>query len=429
MRVAVLGAAGDTGNLGVTALLYSVLAHLFERGDTVVAADHGRGVRQATDEFGGSRRQWAKVGLVHTRRWYRPESLMMLRGVAPLAPGLLATSRALRDADLVLDVSGGDSFTDIYGPKRFAAVLQHKQLVLRLGTPLALLPQTYGPFTNATSRAAAAQVVRAAQVCASRDAVSHAALLELLGPHHDPDRHLEGVDVAFALPVKEPDEDQDPAARTWLEERDRGRPLAGINVSGLIAHDAARFDIRLDYVAAVRAAVRALVDDGADVLLIPHMAGTSSDGSPNREIQAARRVHEGLGDLGDHVHVLRQDSEDPRQAKWWMGHCSWFTGPRMHATIGALTQEVPTLATAYSVKVAGVFATAGQADAVVDLAALDRAGFVDALLASFRQREQRRASLARTIPDLRRGASAQLDELLSAATASSRGDARDPDRR
>ena len=61
--------------------------------------------------------------------------------------------RTVADSDLVLDVSGGDSFTDLYGAARFRQIIAPKQIALATGRPLVLLPQTYGPFSRATSRA------------------------------------------------------------------------------------------------------------------------------------------------------------------------------------------------------------------------------------------------------------------------------------
>lgn len=414
MKVVVLGAPADTGNLGVNALLYSVLAVLFERGARVVVADHGRGVRRRSARFAGSTESWACLGMVNTRRLYRSEALRTQRLAARVSPGLLAATRAVRDADVVLDISGGDSFTDIYGPDRFDTVVQQKRLVLDLGTPLVLLPQTYGPFRSPRARQAAASVVRAATVCASRDAASHRVLEDLLGGAADAARHLRGVDVAFALPVLDPGPREDPDTRAWLAGRDPDRPLAGVNVSGLITAHPERFDIAMDYPGAVEAGVRALVGRGADVLLVPHMAG-ARQGRENYEVRAARAVAERLRDLGTRVQLLTPMSDDPRHVKWWIGRCDWFTGPRMHATIAAVSQQVPTLATAYSMKVRGVFATAGQEHNVVDLATLDADGLVAAFVRSFSTREASRAELAAQVPALAERAHRQFDDMLAAA--------------
>lgn len=417
MKVVIIGAPGGTTNLGVDALRYSLLAAVWDHDPSaqVVVADYGRGVRRSGDAFGGEQRHWAEVGMVSTRRWYRSESLVQQRVMAAAAPRLLPATRALADADVVLDVSGGDSFTDLYGENRFETVAAQKEIALEVDAPLALPPQTFGPFAHEESRRRAAEIVARVRTAWSRDAASHAVLLDLLGDRADERRHRRGVDVAFALGVVEPHADDDPGTRTWLAERDDGRPLAGINVSGLVRRDPGRFGIEIDYVEALARAVRALVERDADVLLVPHQTHRAGIDGPG-DHSAATALHMRLGDLGDRVRLADYGSGDPRQAKWWISQCSWFTGPRMHATIAAISTGVPTLATAYSMKVAGVFDTAGIGDSVVDLRTMTNEDeLVRAMVSSFEERDDVAASLARSMPDLRRRARDQMDEVIRLA--------------
>jgi hypothetical protein len=53
----------------------------------------------------------------------------------------------------VLDIGAGDSFTDIYGPKRFAYLWLTKAMAIARRRPLVLSPQTIGPFSKAPRRA------------------------------------------------------------------------------------------------------------------------------------------------------------------------------------------------------------------------------------------------------------------------------------
>lgn len=423
MRVVILGAAGDTANLGVNALMLSVLAGIWEHHPSaqVTVADHGRGVRRHDTKLGDVDRAWTSVGVINTRRWYRPESLRLQSVIAPIAPQLVPATRAIDEADAVLDISGGDSFTDLYGQKRLTTMLEQKRLVLSVGTPLGLLPQTYGPFEDAGARAAAADIVRRSATCWARDERSYEVLLSLLGDDADEHRHRLGVDVAFSLPPQEPPAEESPATREWLAARDPGRPLAGINVSGLVRWVPDRFGVTFDYVHAVVRAVRALVDEGADVLLVPHQINRTVDHDGPSDNDGVDEVAAAVADLGDHVATVEMHSVDPRHAKWWIKQCDWFTGPRMHATIAALSSGVPTLSTAYSMKAAGVFATAGVGDAVVDLDSLDADSFVKVLVESFREREATADRLRTVIEDLRRRSSAQIADVLRVATASADG--------
>ncbi|MDI6619033.1 MAG: polysaccharide pyruvyl transferase family protein [Clostridiales bacterium] len=56
--------------------------------------------------------------------------------------------KLLENADIVLDISEGDSFSDIYGYKRFFLHSFLKLGTIKLGKKLILLPQTMGPYNN-----------------------------------------------------------------------------------------------------------------------------------------------------------------------------------------------------------------------------------------------------------------------------------------
>ena len=52
----------------------------------------------------------------------------------------------ITECDIVIDLTQGDSFTDIYGLNRFISYTLDKYNVEKLGVPLILGPQTYGPY-------------------------------------------------------------------------------------------------------------------------------------------------------------------------------------------------------------------------------------------------------------------------------------------
>jgi colanic acid/amylovoran biosynthesis protein len=80
-------------------------------------------------------------------------------------------------------------------------------------------------------------ILRRAAAVWVRDADSFAFLQQALGRDFDPARHRLGVDVAVALPPGMPGVlDRD--LMGWLAP-ERGFPLAGLNVSGLLCNDAA----------------------------------------------------------------------------------------------------------------------------------------------------------------------------------------------
>jgi hypothetical protein len=154
----VYGGPLDTGNLGVSALGISIIRGLEGAlpGAEITLFDHGRGRRSQplrAAEWNGAA---FLEGCAYSKRVYRPSNQRQLLAAARL--GLVSVHpflRRLARLNAILDISGGDSFADIYGPWRFRAVTTPKRLALALGVPLILLPQTYGPFHSESSRSEA----------------------------------------------------------------------------------------------------------------------------------------------------------------------------------------------------------------------------------------------------------------------------------
>jgi len=232
----ILGAAPNTGNQGVSALCFSAVDGLAARGiGPIAVADHGRGARPETWVFDGEKRDVTLFGLSHTRRYWRGDCLTTMKALVPLGGLGSQSARIIAGADVVMDVSGGDSFTDLYGPKRFGAMTLQKLMALDNGKPLILLPQTLGPFREEANRALAADILRRSAAVFVRDAVAFGVLKDMLGDGFDPARHRKGPDMAVLLPQSEPAELPEIVTR-WLSERD-DHPVAGLNVSGLLCQD------------------------------------------------------------------------------------------------------------------------------------------------------------------------------------------------
>jgi polysaccharide pyruvyl transferase WcaK-like protein len=414
-RLCLFGAAGDTGNLGVSALMHSVIAAVDRQGGpmSLCVMDHGRGLRTRDPSAGGGSITFA--GLARTRRLHRAEAQHRVEFAVRMGGLRNPTAREIVTADALLDASGGDSFSDLYGADRFATVVMPKLLAAKIGTPLHLLPQTYGPFADAGHRRTAEGIVRRSATAWARDADSFAALRELAGPAFDPHRHRQGVDMAFGMDPVEPD--LPPDLRAFL---DRPGPVAGFNLSGLLLNDpdaAGRYGLVYEYERVMRSAIDGVLDDGGRVLLVPHVIGAS--GQIDADPAATVRLAESLGRSPDEVRVA-PSYDDPRNVKGLIARLDWFCGTRMHATIAALSSGVPTAAVAYSIKTRGVFESCGQGHRVVttDTPTTDA---IDLLLAAWADRDRTAAELATgQRPETVRAARAQLDELLDEIVAADR---------
>lgn len=425
-QLVLAGAPLDTGNRGVEALGRSTLDAIDASSASahdpwrVMVLDNGWGVRpqppmpwpdtQVT--FAGARR---------TRRAHRPESWTQIMATLRWGRRLNAVARTIAGADALLDLSGGDSFTDLYGPTRLATVSAPKIAALRARTPLVLLPQTYGPFTTPAGRDVATRLIQGSHLAYSRDALSHERLLDLAGPGADRSRLRPGVDVAFALQARQPG--LIPPALARHSSRDQ-TPLVGINISGLLQtpEAAERFALAGDYLETMHALVRALLDRGADVVFIPHVHVANSGGES--DLMAIERVRSRLSAPERARAIALPPALDAAELKWCLARMDWVVGSRMHATIGSLSSQVPTLGYAYSDKARGVFETCGAADAVLDARRVSGPDAVAAMIASYEDRERQRDILSRTVPPVVDRARDQLLDLLT--TVESWSDGIDP---
>jgi polysaccharide pyruvyl transferase WcaK-like protein len=418
LRIGIFGGALDTGNLGVSALGAATAFGLARAGGSpeLTLFDHGGGARFAELRDASTSVRVRLLGCAHSRRLWRPGNLAAMH--AALRLGLRRLQPMLRELsrlDAICDISGGDSFAELYGEWRFRAVTLPKRIALDLGRPLVLLPQTYGPFRAPGARALAAEILRGARQAWSREARSLEVVRELLGADFDPARHRAGVDVAFGLPATEP---ADAAARERvLAFRKRFETVAGLNVSGLLYHDPDGtrwgFGLREPYRAVIDAILeRLLALPDAGVLLVPHVVPPCS--AEESDVDACERLRRDLAGAAAERVLVAPAFGDPCQAKWVVGRTDWFCGTRMHACIAALSQGVPTLGLAYSDKALGVFETADAGDALFDARRLGAREIAERVETSLRGRAESAAALARARPRLDSALSQQFDAMLRA---------------
>lgn len=281
---------------------------------------------------------------------------------------------ALQDCDLVLDISAGDSFADIYGAQRFAYNLLSKLVVLAARRPLALAPQTIGPFDRWWTRALAVFVMHGARRVVTRDALS-SAYLKTMGLA---DKLLEATDVAFRLPYDRPTKPRN------------GVTKVGLNISGLLYNGGYSRNnahgLALDYPALVdRLCAYFVGRTDCELHLVGHV--NSETNSVEDDYRVARRLterHPGT--------VLAPMFADPSQAKSYIAGLDFFAGSRMHACIAAFSSGVPVMPMAYSRKFSGLFGSLGY-DHVADCRELDTDGACQMVIDAFSRRGQLRVDL------------------------------------
>jgi polysaccharide pyruvyl transferase WcaK-like protein len=419
LRLCIFGAPPGTGNLGVTALNHALLQGIARRVEqpSITVFDDRRGVRDATVSVSDRQLPFRLCGAIPTRRIHLRDSLWRIRLSGRLGGLGNPAVRALRAADAVFDVTGGDSFTDLYGPRRFRWATLDKLIALEQGPPLVLTPQTIGPFGDERTTRTAQRILRAAAMIWARDARSYALLRQLLGADFDPARHRFGVDLAFGLEARPPEQPLPLPVSAWLAP-EAERPVIGFNVSGLLCNDAPtsqrRFGLRADYREAVIGFLRRILrETDANVLLTPHVV--TRPGHHEHDPDACISIIHSLGD--DHAArlALAPLTQDPTEMKWIIARTDWFCATRMHAGIAALSSGVPTAAIAYSHKTRGVYDTCGQGRHVADPRESTTEEVIDRLWQSWTQRAAAAVELRHRLPLVLRQAGDQMDAMLACA--------------
>jgi colanic acid/amylovoran biosynthesis protein len=302
------------------------------------------------------------------------------------------------DADLITSIAGGDSFSDIYGLSRLLYVTLPQLLVLALGRPLILLPQTIGPFQTALGRTIGRFILNRAEQIYTRDAESLEEVIRLLG--RKPENAMQAYDMGFALQPLPPPTEVQAQLRSAREEG----VLVGLNVSGLLYQGGYtgrnQFGLKSDYRNLVRQLIKALIEESSlRVLLVPHVFNESKGSEGDNRV--CRELFEELASQSEGRLSTLQGRFDQHQIKWVIGQCNFFIGSRMHACIAALSQCVPAIGLAYSRKFAGVLDAIGGGARVVDLRQANIDEVLEAVGRAFGERETLRSELKARIPAIK----------------------------
>lgn len=421
-RVAIFGAAPDTMNMGVSALLAALLDGLSERVPEIefVVFDNSLGIRHGTIWVSENKKVSVTLAGVRSgKRVYRPENLSVMFLCAKLGRPFMTLHpmlRLLNSCDAFLNISGGDSFSDIYGRKRFETIVLPMRIAKALGKPLILPPQTYGPYANPDIRENAASAVKAAALCFARDARSFDILKGLLDDEFDPDRHQCGVDVAFGLSTRDASTLLPEKIQTWLSS---DQPMIGINVNGLIFKDPEKarkhYRFKADYRRSLHEFITWILENTEHkVVLIPHVM--QPVGHYESDEEACLAVADALPEMFQDRIAVTPLSLDQCQTKWVISKMDWFCGTRMHSTIAALSSGVPTASIVYSDKASGVFASCGQEAHALDPRTLSTEEIVSGLQHSFDARTAIRKDLANQFPAVETIVQKQMDAICRSIT-------------
>jgi polysaccharide pyruvyl transferase WcaK-like protein len=299
------------------------------------------------------------------------------------------------------DITGGDSFSDIYGRGRLFRGFLVKRLCQLTGKPYVLLPQTYGPFKSRTARMLARSVLARAAAVYSRDRESLQELRQLMEK-----RKMRAVpqlcpDVAFILEPRKPAFDGDLHRIKNSKLRIQNCRLIGLNISGLLYNGGYtqnnQFGLACDYKRLVKEITTYFArQQDCCVLLVPHVIPVNMP--VENDLEACKAVWQSLPkELQEKVIVI-EGQYDQNEIKYIIGQCDFFLGSRMHATIAALSQCIPAVGMAYSKKFAGVFESVGVADSVVDMRNRNESEILKRIQKLYQNRTEALNILRNTIP-------------------------------
>ena len=281
------------------------------------------------------------------------------------------TKKAYQKADFILDIGQGDSFADIYGKRRFDWIFSQYRLGMKYKKPYCILPQTIGPFKEASIRAQACKGINYAKCVLVRDKQSRDYVKELL-----PDKPVtEIIDVAFFMPFKR-------------KEFNKDFVHVGLNVSALLWHGGYtrdnQFGLKVDYPSLVRSIMDYFLEQAnVKVHLIPHVVGGE------RHIENDYAVSYDLFEEYNHPNlILSPLFLDPIVAKSYIAGMDFFMGARMHSTIAAFSSEVPVFPMAYSRKFNGLFTDTLQYPYMADMKAQSETEILAGIKQYYEQRER-----------------------------------------
>ena len=271
-----------------------------------------------------------------------------------IAKALIGENKAkkiFKNADYILDIGQGDSFTDIYGEYRFKLIDRIHVLARKYNKPYCILPQTIGPFKDKIIKEKALESIRKAQMCMTRDKQSYNYVIKNVPEQQ---KIAEYIDVAFFMPYEK-------------IEQESGYTHVGLNISSLLWHGGYtrdnQFGLKCDYKKLVKEIINYFLSlKNTKVHLIPHVVegerGIENDYEVSYEIWR---------EYNNANLVLAPFALGPIEIKSYIAGMDFFMGARMHATIGAFSSGVPVVPMAYSRKFNGLFVDTLQYDAMVDM--------------------------------------------------------------
>lgn len=253
-------------------------------------------------------------------------------------PGSLRRSDAFEGLDYLIDLCGGDGYTDNYGMIRLLAESVPVVGATQQGCKVIFSPQTIGPFNTTAGKIVAKWILGKLDTLFVRDTAS----MHCCGELGLRENVCQVIDVAFSLPYE----------RVCFQSN---KKMVGVNVSGLLYNGGYNhdnyFNLSFDYSSFIDKLIDRLVaNKNYEVVLVPHVINEEDP------IDDDWKICNAIASRYANVFCAPKFSS-PVEAKSYIAGLDFFTGARMHATIAAFSSGVPVVPVAYSRKFNGLYDT------------------------------------------------------------------------
>uniref|UniRef100_UPI003217148A polysaccharide pyruvyl transferase family protein n=1 Tax=uncultured Draconibacterium sp. TaxID=1573823 RepID=UPI003217148A len=273
--------------------------------------------------------------------------------------------------DYVLDMGAGDSFSDIYGEKRFYSVFDQHRMTRLFKKKLLLLPQTIGPFNDVRIKRKANRSIEKANYVFARDNKS----LEYINQNTTQSFSSGSIDVAFFLPYKK-------------EKFSKDFIHVGLNISGLLWNGGYtknnQFNLKTDYQKLIHSLIEFFLGlPNVKLHLVPHVLATN-DTLENDYAVSFNLYHF----YKAYNIILAPFFLDPILAKNYIAGLDFFSGARMHSTIAAFSSGVPVFPLAYSKKFNGLYIDTLKYNYIGDMVKYSNSQILGDLKVAFQNRDK-----------------------------------------
>jgi len=380
-KVCLLGCSLDTGNRGVSALtasLVKIIKIMNNKSEIYLLIGNRSSSPQKLSISGAT----MILNVVNYRLSFRSPIkvhlfyIFFLACISKLTPIRAIRRRIIKSnkwletaftADLVGDIRGGDSFSDIYGFGRFFIGSLPRIIAILLKKEIILLPQTYGPYKNIITRFIAKYIMKNSKIIMSRDVQSIEIVKQILHKRNT-EKIVFCPDVAFVLDPIVPDNIELYPNKYEFNEI----PMIGLNINGLMYNGGYSkknmFGLKLCYKEFIQELLLTLLrKTEACILLVPHTFGER--GNINSDPDACREIYSSINGK-DRIFIINREY-DQNEIKGIISLCDFFIGSRMHSCIAALSQGIPTVGIAYSNKFFGVFNSIALENLIIDARLMD----------------------------------------------------------